>query len=73
MLDIATNTIVKNGADFIELCLNQVLPFVSKAIVSVSKDSTDGTISILERMAKENPKIELNYYEVKRLKLFRIG
>lgn len=62
MLDITTNTIVKNGADFIESCLNQVLPFVKKSIVSVSRISTDGTIEILERMAKLNPKIELDYY-----------
>ncbi len=65
MFSITTNTICKNSADFIEPVLKQVLPYVDRAIVSVDKVSTDGTIKILERMAKENPKIDLDYYEVK--------
>lgn len=64
MSSICTNTLLKNSADFIEPCLNSVLPYVDRAIVSVDKASTDGTIDILERMAKENPKIDLDFYEI---------
>ncbi len=65
MFSITTNTICKNSADFIEPVLKQVLPYVEKAIVSVDRASTDGKIGILERMAKEYHKIDLDYYEVK--------
>lgn len=64
MSSICSNTLLKNSADFIEPCLNSVLPYVDRAIVSVDRTSTDGTIDILERMAGENPKIELDFYTI---------
>lgn len=65
MSSICSNTLLKNSADFIEPCLNSVLPYVDRAIVSVDKESTDRTIDIMKRMAKENPKIDLDFYKVK--------
>ena len=64
MSSICSNTLLKNSADFIEPCLNSVLPYVDRAIVSVDKTSTDGTVDILNRMAKENSKIELDSYTI---------
>ena len=64
-MEITTHTICKNSADFIEPVLKQVIPYIKKAIVSVDIASSDGTIEILNRLAKENQKIELNYYSVK--------
>ena len=63
-MEITTNTICKNSADFIESILRQTLPHITKAIISADRASTDGTIEILERLKKENPKIELDYYTV---------
>lgn len=63
-MEITTNTLCKNSADFVEVCLKQVLPFITKAIVSADKSSTDGTPEILERLKGENPKIELDYYTI---------
>lgn len=64
MSSICSNTLLKNSADFVEPCLKSVLPYVDRAIVSVDRTSTDGTIEIMERMAKENPKIDLDFYEI---------
>jgi len=63
-MSICSHTIVKNGQPFIDLVLNQVLPFVDRAIVTVSVKSTDGTKELLEKMAKDNPKINLIYEDV---------
>ena len=63
-MTICSHTIVKNGQPFIDLVLNQVLPFVDRAIVTVSVKSTDGTKELLEKMAKDNPKINLIYEDV---------
>jgi len=64
MPSICSNTLLKNSADFIEPCLNSILPYVDRAIVSVDKASADGTIEIMKRMANENPKIDLDFYEI---------
>lgn len=64
MPKITSNTIVKNGEDFIEMCLNSILPYVETAIVSIDKSSTDKTTEILTRMAAKNKKIELDFFEV---------
>lgn len=63
-MSICSHTIVKEGMPFIDLVLNQVLPFVDKSIVTVSRKSKDGTKQLLEKMAKENFKIELLYEDV---------
>lgn len=62
MATIATHTIVKNGADFIELCLRQVIPFVDRVDVAVSRHSTDGTPEIIKRLTQEFPKVEMHPY-----------
>ncbi len=66
-MKICSHTIVKNGQPFIDLVLNQVLPFVDRAIVTVSVKSTDGTKELLEKMAEENPKINIIYENVYRI------
>jgi glycosyltransferase involved in cell wall biosynthesis len=66
-MTICSHTIVKNGQPFIDLVLKQVLPFVDRAIVTVSKKSTDGTKKLIEDMAKENPKINIIYEDVYKL------
>ena len=63
-MSICSHTLVKDGMPFIDLVLNQVLPFVNRSLVTVSKKSTDGTKELLEKMARENPKIELIYEDV---------
>lgn len=63
-MSICSHTIVKNGQPFIDLVLKQVLPFVDRAIVTVSVKSTDGTKELLEKMAKDNPKINIIYENV---------
>lgn len=63
-MSICSHTIVKNGQPFIDLVLKQVLPFVDRSIVTVSVKSKDGTKELLEKMAKENTKINLIYEDV---------
>lgn len=66
-MSICSHTIVKNGQPFIDLILKQVLPFVDRAIVTVSIKSTDGTKKLIEDMAKDNPKINIIYENVYRI------
>lgn len=66
-MSICSHTIVKNGQPFIDLVLKQVLPFVDRSIVTVSVKSKDGTKELLEKMAEENPKINIIYENVYRI------
>jgi len=63
-MSICSHTIVKHGQPFIDLVLKQALPFVDRALVTISVKSKDGTKELLENMAKENPKINLIYEDV---------
>ena len=62
MADISSHTIVKNGADFIESCLRQVLPFMKTSYVSVDTCSSDGTVTILQRLEQEYINLKLDYF-----------
>lgn len=65
MVDIVSHTIVKNGQPFIELVLRQALPFVNRALITVSEKSTDGTIDVLRKLEKEfDEKIRLDFENV---------
>ncbi len=57
MATICSHTIAKNSEDFIEPVLRQILPYVDKAIVSVDFSSTDRTVEIVTKLARENKKI----------------
>ena len=59
---ICSHTIVRNGADFVEPCLRQILPYVDRALVSVDLSSKDETIDILKRLEKEYKNLELSYF-----------
>jgi len=63
-MTICTHTIVRNGASFIEPCLRQVLPHITRALVSSDLASTDGTPDILRSLEKECPNLRVNYYMV---------
>ena len=63
-MNISVNTMIKNGEDFIEVCLKAVLPYVSEVIVSIDKKSTDNTVSIIREIASRNNKIKIDYFEV---------
>ncbi len=54
-MTICSHTIVKNGMPFIGLVLRNVLPFVTRSLVTVSTFSTDGTMDILRKLEKEYP------------------
>ena len=66
MIDIASNTIVKNGQPFIGAVLRQALPYVNRAIITVSEKSDDGTLQTLRKIEKEfNPKVYIDFENVK--------
>lgn len=43
-ISICSHTLVRNGMPFIDLCLKQVEPFMSKMLITISEKSNDGTI-----------------------------
>src|SRR3990167_9718210 len=63
-IKIVSNTLVKNGMPFIQPVIEQALPYVNRAIITISEKSDDGTREVLERMARHNDKIELMYENV---------
>lgn len=65
MVKLVSNTIVKNGMPFITLCLEQILPFVKRSIITVSEKSDDGTRKTLNLLeAKWKDKIRIDYENV---------
>ncbi|HEC64669.1 MAG TPA: glycosyltransferase [bacterium] len=65
MVKICSHTIVKNGADFIEPCLRQILPHVNRALVSIDDRSSDGTVEIIKKLEKEYDNLDVDYFTVK--------
>lgn len=64
-MSIEVHTICKNSADFLELCLKQVIPYVDIVRLYCDKDSEDGTDKIAKRLSEKNENIKLTFYEVK--------
>lgn len=52
-MDIASNTIVKNGQPFIGEVLRQALPHVNRAIITISEKSDDGTLGEIRTIERE--------------------
>lgn len=64
-ISICSNTIVKNGKPFIGAVLRQALPYVNRAIVTISEKSDDGTLKILRELEKEfKPKVYIDFENV---------
>lgn len=64
MLNICSTTIVRDGDDVIELCLSSVLPYVTRAIVTVDDRSKDDTLKILHRMQARFSNLEVDTFHV---------
>lgn len=58
-MKIASNTLVKNGMPFIIPVIEQVLPFMERCLITISKYSTDGTEQALRNLQGKNDKIIL--------------
>lgn len=59
-IDVCSHTLVRNGMPFIDLVLRQAEPFMNKMIITVSENSTDGTIGVVndfERQFKHKVRI----------------
>lgn len=65
MVEVATNTIVKNGADFIGPCLEAVLPHVTRSYVALDVASSDGTSAVLFRLAQKYRNLHVMHYEIR--------
>jgi len=52
---IYSHTLIRNGEPFTKLIFRQVLPFVDKALITVSQKSNDGTLTSLDILQKEFP------------------
>lgn len=50
-MTIASNTIVKNGMPFIGKVLSQVAPYMDEMVITMSCESTDGTLEELRKIA----------------------
>lgn len=61
---LTSNTVVKNGMPFVPLIIRQALPFVDRAIITISEKSSDGTKEALLELQAKNPKIEIFYENV---------
>ena len=65
MFDITTNTLVRNGEDTIEMCLESVLPYVKKGIVTLDSRSKDNTFYILQSLKQKYSNLDVYIHIVK--------
>lgn len=66
MKTIASHTLVKHGMPYIEPCLRQVIPYMTRCLITVSCRSKDGTLGILTKLKKEFPdKVFIEFEDVK--------
>lgn len=54
-MDIVSHTLVRNGKPFIDLVLRQAIPYVNRALITISEKSNDGTLSIIRKLEREFP------------------
>lgn len=65
-MTITSNTIVKNGMPFIGVVLEQVAPYMDEMIITISKESSDGTLDVLLQLKeKYESKVFINLESVK--------
>ena len=60
---IAVNTLVRDGDDFLEICITTILPYVNRVIITIDSRSKDRTLEIVEKLAK-NPKVEFSVVDI---------
>jgi len=60
-----SHTLVKNGLPFIDLVLEQVIPYMKRCLITISEKSSDGTLELLRKLEKEHPnKIYISFEKV---------
>ena len=64
MLDACVLTIVRNGEDYLESCLLQIIDYVSTIRITVDKRSNDRTKGIVDRLAARYPNIVVSHFDV---------
>ena len=64
MFDICVNMIVRDGDDTIEFCLESVLPYVKRAIVTIDSRTKDRTREVLARMKARWNNLEVREFAV---------
>ena len=64
MKDICVNMIVRDEGQFLEPCLRQVIPYVSRVLIAVDNRSIDNTKEIVERLSKEFDNVFPEYFDV---------
>lgn len=65
MLDACVQTIVRNGEDYLEPCILQVVDHVSTVKITIDSRSTDNTRDIAARLEKQFPdKIQVRGFQV---------
>lgn len=64
-MKICSHTIVKDGMPFIGTCIEQVLPFVDRSLITISRKSEDGTLNVVNELYKKYPdKVEVDFEDV---------
>lgn len=58
MVKICSHTIAKNSESFVKPVLEQILPYVDRAIISVDLTSTDKTVEIVTELTRKYKKID---------------
>jgi len=72
-MKFCTHTIVKNGMPFIGLVLRQVIPFAHRCLITISTNSTDGTLEVLQNLQKEYPdKVVIDYESVQTVSMLTL-
>ena len=52
---ICSHTLVRNGMPFIGLVIRQVIPYVNRCLITISRQSTDGTIHAVKKLQQQFP------------------
>ena len=62
-VSICSHTVVRDGAEFIKPVLEQVLPYVTRALISIDERSSDGTVDIIKKLQKEHDNMEVSFFK----------
>jgi glycosyltransferase involved in cell wall biosynthesis len=65
-MKLTSNTLIKNGMPFVDLVLRSAEPFMDEMIITVSRKSTDESLKVVEKFAKDFPeKVFVDFEDVK--------
>lgn len=65
MPTFCSHTLVRNGMPFIGRCLRQVIPYMDRCLITISRKSNDGTVTQVTNLRDEFPgKVFLTYENV---------